>query len=103
MRIGPSCRTHSALYKPFTDSAKELSKLSPTVPIKATAPASVSRSEYRIEVYWVPASLWWMRPLTVHRPRSGELDTILEAATFEDFTVNAPPNRLEYLFDGKIT
>ena len=57
MRTGPSCRTHSALYKPFTDSAKELSKLSPTVPIKATAPASVSRSEYRIEVYWVPASL----------------------------------------------
>ncbi len=47
----PSRRTHSVLQSPITDSARALSKLSPTEPMEATPPASASRLPYRMAQY----------------------------------------------------
>ncbi len=38
--------------------------------MEASAPASASRSAYRIAVYWLPASLWWTTPVTSWQARS---------------------------------
>jgi hypothetical protein len=40
-----------ALERPMTDSARALSKLSPTEPIESTAPASARRLPYRMAQY----------------------------------------------------
>ena len=50
--------------------AKPLSYESPTDPIEALSPASTRRWVYRIEVYCDPASLWWIRSLTLCPNRS---------------------------------
>ena len=54
--MAPCKVTSSALNVPFKASAIALSYESPTVPTDALRPAMASRSVYRIEVYWEPAS-----------------------------------------------
>lgn len=47
----------SVLNNPLIDSANELSCASPTVPIEASMPSSISRCVNLTDVYWLPASL----------------------------------------------
>lgn len=56
-RYGESAQTASVLYSPMVISAKDLSKVSPAVPIYGISP-HVRVSPNRTEVYCGPASLW---------------------------------------------
>src|ERR1039457_1996439 len=68
-RNGDPSRTHSLLYSPIVVTASALSEASPTVPIDPASPASIRVSANRSEVYWDPASEWWMAPAVTGWPR----------------------------------
>src|SRR5690349_21587374 len=60
LRNGDPVRVHSVLYSPMVVSARALSNASPTLPIEGRIPCSSTASVKWIEVYWLPASEWWI-------------------------------------------
>lgn len=77
-RCGPSLRDGriSASSRSITDSASVFVVASPPVLIDAPAPASTSGAKHRIDVYWIPASLWSTTPST-DRPVSARIHNAL--------------------------
>ena len=65
VQAGPPSLMASVLNSPMVDSHSALSSASPTVPIDPAMPWSSSSAVNATDVYWLPASEWWINPFAV--------------------------------------